>query len=316
MNGKVKLERDKITGAYNINILVPDNWKLYFAKTDSELQKVKVCRQGRGNEMVSIPCSPKERLYFRIETNGEFFIFSEKRLNMQGAYNMRDLGGFETKDKKNVSYGKVFRSDDLFQLTSDDLELLQNLNLHTVLDFRSHDEVLQAPDKTLEFWDIVELPINPGSMTNASVQEILNYSEEQVKKYVKGIYEYLGDGNATKEYKKFFDKLLANKNGAIVFHCSAGKDRTGLGAALLLYALGVEEELIYEDYLLSNEYIKDKYAHYLKKYPQLEEMFRVEKEYLQEAFERITKKFGSAMNYIEKELGVDIDKLRDIYLIK
>ena len=100
----------------------------------------------------------------------------------------------------------------------------------------------------------------------------------------------------------------------LLFHCSAGKDRTGTAAALILYALGVDEAIIMEDYLASNHYLGDKYAKELEQNPGLKPVLTVKREFLQAAIDRIKQDHGSVENFLVKVLHVDIPKFKARYL--
>mgnify|MGYP000887677793 CR=1 FL=1 len=114
-------------------------------------------------------------------------------------------------------------------------------------------------------------------------------------------------------YKEFFRILMKEDNAPLLFHCSAGKDRTGFGAALFLASLGVDRELIIEDYLLTNECLKDKYTDIVAKAPALKPLFEVRKEYILGAFEVIDNEYGVMENFLSNQLGVDLKRMRELY---
>jgi len=109
---------------------------------------------------------------------------------------------------------------------------------------------------------------------------------------------------------------LQNPDGNVplLFHCTAGKDRTGMSAALILYALGADDKLVMDDYLLSNKYIEAKFAKEIKAYPNLLGLFSVKKEYLQAGLDAIKKNDENVENFLTKKLHVDIKKIRSLYL--
>ena len=129
-------------------------------------------------------------------------------------------------------------------------------------------------------------------------------------------------------YRQFFDCLLEHKEGAVLWHCSAGKDRTGLGAAFLLAVLGAERQTIMEDYRLTNVYFQDILN---KMETKLEGLGLTEEEmadmravaggvnpaYLEKALDVIEERYGSLEGYLEKEIGLTEEKrfrLREMYL--
>jgi protein-tyrosine phosphatase len=115
------------------------------------------------------------------------------------------------------------------------------------------------------------------------------------------------------EYKAFFQLLMDEKNTPLLFHCSAGKDRTGFGAALFLASLGVDKETIIQDYLLSKKYIEEKYSGFVAKNPVLEPLMTVKREYIEAALDLIDKEYGGMGNYLSHYLEVDTLKMRKIY---
>ena len=122
------------------------------------------------------------------------------------------------------------------------------------------------------------------------------------------------DSACIHQYKEFFKLLQNGDDIPLMFHCSAGKDRTGMGAALVLSALGVDEQTILKDYLLSNTYLANKYAGLKSQYPTISSLFEVKPEFLQAGLDKIKKDHGSVENYLTKVLGVDIQKMREMYL--
>jgi protein-tyrosine phosphatase len=115
-------------------------------------------------------------------------------------------------------------------------------------------------------------------------------------------------------YRNYFALLNNESDVPLLFHCSAGKDRTGMAATLTLYALGVDEQTIMEDYMLSNTFLGDKYASYIAQYPNLGTMFQVRPDYINAGIEAIRSQYGSVENYLTSVLNVDIEKLRAKYL--
>ena len=99
----------------------------------------------------------------------------------------------------------------------------------------------------------------------------------------------------------------------MIFHCTAGKDRTGIAAALILSALNVDIQDIVEDYLLSNIFLQKKYESYIANDPKLETLFTVKSSYLQYAINTIVEQYGSIKQYLEEVLNVDVALLRAYY---
>lgn len=231
-----------------------------------------------------------------------------RALPIEGAYNVRDMGGYKAADNKTVKWRKVFRSGDLNQLTDKDLAYLSSIPLITDIDFRDSAEIAVAPDrKPASLKNQLFLPITVGNVIDfqtidsASVPNILI---EGNKFFVKSSQE---------QYKKFFQILMDKKNEPLLFHCSAGKDRAGYAAALFLSSLGVDRETVIQDYLLTNQYLKEKYKPVIDSKPYLAPLFEARPEYIQAAFDIIDNEYGGMENYLTNYLQVDLKKMREIY---
>ena len=235
-------------------------------------------------------------------------------LPLEGGYNFRDLGGYKTSSGKSVRWGKVFRSDEMNNLTPSDLDYLNNIPLRTVVDFRSENEIEEAPDKRpASVTDSYELTINPGNYSN--MNDVRMLIGEKGEEFMKEIYRSLVTDNVIiNRYKFFFSLLQDDSKQSLLFHCTAGKDRTGMGAALFLTSLGVDEETIFEDYLLSNYQLKDKYKSIIDSIPQLKALLEVRLHYLQAGFDQIKKDHVNVENYLRNVLDVNTDLMKEMYL--
>lgn len=239
---------------------------------------------------------------------------TDRHLPMAGGYNFRDLGGYPTTDGRVVKQKKIIRSDDMFHLTADDLASLSSLPLVTVVDFRAKEEAAQAPDKLPEtVRHHYSYPIVPGNIDMS--MDFFSLDAEEAAQLMQGVYrELVASPESIKQYKAYFHLLQGEENTSLLFHCSAGKDRTGIAAALTLFALGVDEETIVQDYLLSNVYLADKYRKYTDPYPGLKPFFEVNPAYFQSSIQWIKTQHECVENYLEHVLDVNIEKLRNIYL--
>ncbi|WP_129649119.1 tyrosine-protein phosphatase [Bacteroides salyersiae] len=229
-------------------------------------------------------------------------------LPMAGAYNMRDLGGYRTVYGKCVKWKMLFRSDDMNKLTAMDLDYLSLLPLRTVIDFRSEVEKNAAIDRLPQTVSKhIPLSIEAGDMSG-----ITHFDRNNLSAVMEEVYAYI-IRNMQDVYKEFFSILSEKENAPLLFHCSAGKDQTGIAAALLLSALGVDRETVTEDYMLSAEHITKKYEFITREHPELKPLTTVRKEYLETAFRVIDEEFGGIERYLIDNLEVDLDKLRELY---
>ena len=228
---------------------------------------------------------------------------------MQGGFNFRDLEDTEQRIIV-ISNGKIFRSDDLGTLTDADLDYL----LHSIdqcLDFRSPAEIQEAPTTPASLANDFQYSITPGNLTN-----LMDLDSTKIDEAMIAMNELLvSDTASVHQYQKMFALLQdPSANTPLLYHCTAGEDRTGMATALILFALGMDEKDIMDDYLLSNKYIEAKFERYIKARPDLISLFSVKKEFLQAGIDRIKKDNGSVEDFLTKKLMVDIPKFRELYL--
>ncbi|WP_299595375.1 tyrosine-protein phosphatase [uncultured Microbulbifer sp.] len=248
-------------------------------------------------------------------------------LPLEGGRNFRDLGGYQTANGKTVKWGKMYRSGVLANLTADDYDYLRNRDIATIVDFRSTKERAGEPTNW-QAGSVMELKwdYDMGNWEQEFAKVLSNPDfdkEDLVKMMDKG---YVGlVHQQTPAYRAMFQKLIESDD-PLLFHCSAGKDRTGIGAALILTALGVDRETVRQDYMLSNETLKgsnmlelpedasEKQKRMFAFFSQLPQDVRqvlagVEISWLEAAFAEMERQHGSVEAYIETELDVDQTEL-------
>lgn len=266
-----------------------------------------------------------------------------RRIELEGSLNTRDLGGYPTMDKRHVKSGKLIRSGALAKLTDRDIEVLKDkYNLKTDIDFRTDMEVKQKPDPVIEGVRYIRNPIlgesamgvtmeNMGSLEEVIVKatEFFTSQGGNVADYMGATYKQLaGNEYSVSQYKKFFDILIEQKEGAVLWHCSAGKDRVGVGTALVLSALNVSRDVIMKDYLLTNTFLQketDGLVAEVAKFSSSTEvqeaaaiLNRVEESYLLMVFQSIDKNYGSMEAFLEQRMALTKEKrelLKEKYTI-
>lgn len=244
------------------------------------------------------------------ESKTKVFYTAPRGVKLKGAVNFRDIGGYATADGKQVKWGKIYRSADISKLTDDDLRIVADLNIKMVCDLRGEKESELAPDKLPSDTKRILLPA--GSENVGGANSFMKYTKtpEQADSLIRSFYtrtDHLG-----KKYKPMFDELFnLEPDQALMFHCTAGKDRTGVGAALILYSLGVNETSIYQDYEATNEFRKDSNEQMIAMFKQqglseqaARNMMAAKPAYLKAAFDAIEKQYGSVDNFLEKEIGL------------
>lgn len=249
------------------------------------------------------------------------------RVELSGALNFRDVGGYVAEDGRRVKQGVLFRSDDLADLRRSDLETLAGLGLRRVYDLRSDGVRRKDPDRLPKQNDIVvvDIPVYFRPLDrNESRDKILS------GKVKRGHFsELLIEANRafaldfTAEWRELLHGLAEPDALPAVIHCVDGKDRTGFAVAVILRALGVPQETVMEDFLLSNLFLESRNKRYaflgsmgsLFQVPRSEirALLDVRRAYLEAAFTAIDEQYGSFSAYLRDALGLDagsIDSLR------
>jgi protein-tyrosine phosphatase len=195
----------------------------------------------------------------------------ERLVALEGALNWRDLGGYLTADGRVTRWGCVYRSDGLDQLTDTDLDLIADLGIRLVIDFRVDREVGENPSRLPDHPDLRQqrLPIGGDEVEGRSVLETILAGDVRVYtvEEMAEVYERLLEDFAS-SFGEVLTHAADHANHPMVFHCTAGKDRTGLMAMLLLGVLGVSDDDIVLDYELTTHYRSNKRVEILR--PELE----------------------------------------------
>ena len=242
-----------------------------------------------------------------------------RHLRLAGATNFRDLGGYAGQGGRTVRWRRLFRSDHLATLTSEDIAVLSGLSVSRVFDFRGVNErvefVCSLPSATVHSLAI-EPTVVQGMKDLMDAGQVV--TPELTQDLMRQTYRDFVLGNSAR-FADLFGHLLEH-DGPLVFHCTAGKDRTGFAAAMILTALGVAKEVVMQDYLLTNT---------LYKMPTLTQaalpqevmtiLWRVQEGFLDAAFEVVDAEFGGLQPYLQDHLGLDalrLERLRELYLQK
>lgn len=244
--------------------------------------------------------------------------------------NFRDLGGHKSQDGRVVKKGLFFRSGHLQDLSEEDINTLKNLNIRNIFDYRNEIEATRNPSTTIENINSIRI----GAMDNMPDTNSDKYEtfEEMVDElFDRGLaYEMMKESYYNlpinnESYKKLVELIKDPNMVPILSHCTAGKDRTGIGCSIILMILGVSREDIIKEYLKSNEYAKIFIDEVLQIKPELKVVpedklcyiFGVSEDYIKEAFRRIDETYDTIEEYLYKEFNLsneDLTKLRDIYL--
>jgi protein-tyrosine phosphatase len=226
---------------------------------------------------------------------------------LQGGSNFRDLGGYRTADGRTVRRRAIFRSAHLGNLTDQDRSALGRLGVRTIVDLRGVSEAAETPHQIDGTGcRIVGAHIEPGvgekirgavADGSATPYLMMQFLTDHYRDYPR---------RCTPGFRTLFATLSEGTHRPLVFHCTAGKDRTGFAAALLLTLLGVPWNTVMEDYLRTNEL----WTGHVGRYPELDidtraAIVEAHTPYLEAAFEVVRADFGSAEAFAECALGLD-----------
>lgn len=262
---------------------------------------------------------------------------------LQSIQNFRDLGGLRTKDGRRIRQGLLLRSGSLISVTDEDVETLRKVyDLRRVFDLRSTYEIGLAPDKQIPGVENINLELLDlagdvwKKIVNSDISDIspmeklveLGHTKE-IQDVASRMYVFLaGDPKAMGKYTSFLRYMADDTPGATLWHCSFGKDRTGVASALMLGVLGCSKQTILEDYAISNITYAGRVKHVLdlipENDPQRDEVAEVVRtfiganvKYFEAGLDNATARYGSAMEYCRQGLGIsenEIESIRAKYL--
>jgi protein-tyrosine phosphatase len=261
--------------------------------------------------------------YFSIAANGKpGVIWAERRLPLEKTYNFRDIGGYRTNDNRRMRWGVLYRSAHLAELTDTDHNLLKHIGIKLVCDFRTVEEAQGQPDRlpSKGAMQYRHMPIAHGKFDPA----------EAIGRIKKGDISWLTDDFMTNNYlkqiddfaglwKQFFRYLMDKHNRPLVFHCTAGKDRTGICAALILLTAGVPESTVIADHALSNTYnapVIRRIEREIRKFgiepDDMRAYLSAPREAMEAAVTHLKNHYGSAKDYLVEKAEIDPRDLEEL----
>ena len=246
----------------------------------------------------------------------------QDKIVLAGAPNFRDLGGYQIGTTRRMKWGCVFRSVHLALLTKDDQQTLVNLGIRSICDFRSEQERKRQPNRLPQATNIQTLHLPIVSSVIEPTQAITRVMQGDITWFTPDfmINSYLEKiDRFYSVWYHFFKQLSQESTRPLVFHCTAGKDRTGVCATLILLSMGVSENQVVDDHTLSNVYNADgiqKIEKTLSKVgldpDDLRDYITAPKTAIIATIEHIHKQFGSTQNYLIQKAGVKPDWLETL----
>ncbi|MEJ2411119.1 MAG: tyrosine-protein phosphatase [Novosphingobium sp.] len=239
-------------------------------------------------------------------------------LPLKGGRNLRDMGGLTARDGRRLRHGHLFRSGSLHELDPASIAALKEMGLRTICDFRAPDERAEQPTPSLgDQTEILEWE-DAQELTHRGLAEGETSTRDDGRRAILRVYEQLPVLHIAK-YRTMFARLM-DGYVPLLFHCAAGKDRTGVAAALILIALDIPRDAILEDYAASERLVEylDLYrgdaarnpesvtARYLQKpEPFVSAVLASHPDYLAHSLDLIAGRWGSVDDYLEQEMGVN-----------
>jgi protein-tyrosine phosphatase len=325
---RIPFTQATVAGADNHSFTV--NWtevgagsvKVYAGTDPAHVGRDRLVGQGGATGSVAVQGLPDAaRWYFElVPDNGGALTVADRNLHLATAPNFRDAGGYRTTDGKWVRMGLLYRSDQLDHLSEADLGTLHADGLHLVCDLRTDTERKQGMDKLPEGAEPLIADVAGSDSSSSGIAKLFAGGADAnkvlgngrgVQFMIDAEKQFAGSPTANAAYNALFTRLADSKMLPAVFHCTAGKDRTGWAEAVFLSIMGVPRETIVQDYMLSNQYLAAKNQKTLNALKGridpalLEPLFGVRPDYLQAGFDEIDKKYGSMDNYIRDGLKLD-----------
>jgi protein-tyrosine phosphatase len=275
---------------------------------------------------------PNRRYYLELvpASGGRSRIVAERKLPLQGTDNFRDIGGYETEAGQAVRWGMLYRSNNLADLTNEDLRYLSRLRVRLVCDFRSEPERVRDPNRSPvdDPPETAELSISVEGVDPAALQERIRtgVAGTDLERIMLNAYRSFVTEHSD-QWAMMFERISIRSNLPTIVHCTAGKDRTGFASAMVLLALGVPEKTVFDDYMATNRY-RAGYKRWITRMVPIYSLFRTRgsdmeplldarRPYLQASLDTIDELYGSVDAYLEQRLGVtpeERDHLRQLFL--
>ncbi|MET9886209.1 tyrosine-protein phosphatase [Streptomyces sp. NPDC006430] len=297
-------------GAYAVT------WKARGVKRVEIKANGKVVAKGgaEGRAVVTgLPAADRQWFDFAPD-RGAGLHLADRLVKLEGAVNFRDAGGYRTTTGQWVKMGEVYRSDALDKLTEADLAKLRRLRVRTVFDLRTADERTKNADRVPAGATYTVADVFAGS---GSFQTLPTSPDAAVRAMVDAEKAMVSGEGGKKAYGRVFEGMERDRDRAVLFHCTAGKDRTGWANAALLTALGVPAETVMADYLASNDYRRAANDAALSHLPAQQAavykpMLDVRPEYLNSGYDEVKAKYGTFDHYLKDGLGIDARELKQL----
>lgn len=222
-----------------------------------------------------------------------------RRILLSSTLNTRDLGGYPAAEERTTQFARIIRSDAPYSLTAEDIRILKRCGVAAAIDFRSDEEAAQKPSAFEHEADFkyFRCPFAIGNRDPGSKEEVPPLYAEIIADYP--------------VMQQIF-KIIAEEKGAVLIHCAAGKDRTGIVSALLLLTAGVAVSDILVDYQISYTYRRHLIRKFLREHPELPPYLGLtDMEYMEQTLDQFFKTYGGIQNYLQR-IGLTEEDMRQV----
>lgn len=249
---------------------------------------------------------------------------TERIIALEGVLNFRDMGGYTTHDGRKVREGLFFRSASLTKMTDEDRQKVQSLGIRTIFDYRDEHEAKNNPDPVITGVQNIRIPAKGAAVfklpsISEKEQSNLDFYKQVDADMFTQFYAQMPFNNQS--FQVLMELIQEKSNLGLLHHCAAGKDRTGVGGALILLALDVPKETIMQDYLMTNKLLTpmvEKLARSIgNRYSDTElthfyDIMSAKEQYLNAVFREIERRYESTDQFLEYEFGISLNMRKEI----
>jgi len=315
----VSASRASTSGNYTLQFEQSGRWVIYVGGTPRSIDYSRPAAFSGGEDITFDTFGENRRFFFDAFLNSGNALFSEFHIPLAGVDNTREFGGYEGAGGKFIAFGHLYRSGKLSSTTADDLGYLKSMALSDVVDLRSESQFLGTPDILPEGVLRHNYPLSSDIDFNDEMKKVI-LGEADAYQVMIDFYSADIEESNIQSWIGVFEIL--ERGGPVMFHCSAGKDATGMTAVLLLSALGVDRETVIEDYTKSDiflaDWIEEEVAEAEKIFPgggeRLRPMLEAKREYMETFLETVERQFGSMSDLLRNVIHVDVELLQNLYL--
>lgn len=289
------------------------NINIYYSQTDESPESFVPIKTSKIADQVTVidQSNPDIREFYILKTTSAYSgIVTNRYIEMNNIKNFRDIGGYFTKSEEQMKWGSIFRSGDLSSATLYDQEKIRRLGIKTIIDFRTESTSKKYPILVHPNINKISIPI--VQLDSKALDDIIldkNLTQSDAVRKIQDSYISIIENNK-EEFSKMFEVLLDIDNYPVLISGSLGKDRVGIATFLILSAVGIPQNVIVSDYLLSQDYINVskivKDAQSKPEYFQeaVTAIFSVKTSYINYVIDYINQKYGSVDLYLEKQLNL------------